>query len=167
VVAAGSTPLVLDGSGDDQVARTYFSYKGCLEDVSGLIVPFAKSGLKRSDLTERCRASLVRAMKTGTTFALYLGACTIEHADWKKKLCHKDVFPTEVFVGAGKRLLQPPSNPKYKALFRESELEHGQAIVRDGFKVVVISSLDPYDYEQLLEDSIPLGYMTPLFMSNE
>ena len=145
---------------------------------------------------------------------MYLGGITIEHADWKKKLCnkvrsghahitcylisthtsahwphmlakcvlllhrpfhrltsprslHQDVFPSDVFVNAGKKLLQPPSSPKYKTLFRESELEHGQAVVRPGFRVVVISSLDPYDFEQQLEQSIPLGYMQPLYIATE
>ena len=54
-----------------------------------MVIPFAKSGLKRNDVVERCRKKLVCALKTGATFSLYLGGCTIEHADWKKKLCKK------------------------------------------------------------------------------
>ena len=38
---------------------------------------------------ERCRKKLVAALKTGGTFALYLGGVTIEHADFKTKLCKK------------------------------------------------------------------------------
>jgi hypothetical protein len=57
------------------------------------------------------------------------------------------------------------SDPRYRILFREEDLEHGQAIARDGFGAVFISSLDPYDYEKALEDSIPLGYMVPIFIS--
>ena len=59
------------------------------QDVAGLTIPFAKSGLKRTDVVENCRKKLVSALKTGTTFALYLGNASIEHADWKKKLCKK------------------------------------------------------------------------------
>jgi len=29
------------------------------------------------------------AIKTGSLFVLYLGVTSIEHADWKKKLCKK------------------------------------------------------------------------------
>ena len=43
------------------------------------------SEIKRGDLVERCRKSLVGAIKTGGTFVLYLGSMTIEHANWKKK----------------------------------------------------------------------------------
>ena len=54
-----------------------------------MTIPFAKSGLKRSDVLENTRKSLVAAIKRGSLFALYLGGTSIEHADWKKKLCKK------------------------------------------------------------------------------
>jgi hypothetical protein len=38
--------------------------------------------------------------------------------------------PKEVFQAAGRKLLQPERDPKYKAVFREAELEAGQAIAR-------------------------------------
>ena len=37
---------------------------------------------------------------------------------------------------------------------------------RDGFRLLVISSVDPYKYEELLADSIPLGYMTPIYINH-
>jgi hypothetical protein len=40
-------------------------------------------------MMEQCRAKLVTAMKTGSVFALYLGDVSIEHADFKTKLCKK------------------------------------------------------------------------------
>jgi len=51
---------------------------GICEDVSSLVVPFGKSGVKRQDVVERLRKSLVGAMKSGMVFALYLG--TEEHS---------------------------------------------------------------------------------------
>jgi hypothetical protein len=36
---------------------------------------------------------------------------------------------------------------------------------RDGFRAVVISTLDPYEYEAALSDCIPLGYMEPIFVN--
>lgn len=82
------TPLIIDTSANN-VARTFYSYKACLEDVSCLTIPFGKSGLRKEDIMERCRKKLVSAMKTGQTFVLYLGGVTIEHADFKTKLCKK------------------------------------------------------------------------------
>lgn len=63
-----------------------------LQDVSPLTVPFGKSGVKKEDVLERCRARLVAALKTGAVFALYLGDVRIEHADFKNKLCKKVTY---------------------------------------------------------------------------
>lgn len=90
------TPLIIDNSANSN-CRLYFSYKAMLEDVSILTIPFAKSGIKRTDVVEKCRKTLVGAIKTGSKFAFYLGDTTIEHCDWKKKLCKKDTFPSEIF----------------------------------------------------------------------
>ena len=38
---------------------------------------------------------------------------------------------------------------------------------RDGFRVIVLSSLSAYDYEDRLSASIPLGYMRPMFVQKE
>ena len=54
-----------------------------------MTIPFAKSGLKRAEVLENIRKSIVTAIKRGSLFVLYLGAASIEHADWKKKLCKK------------------------------------------------------------------------------
>ena len=78
----------------------------------------------------------------------------------------QNVFPRETFVEAGKKLLGPPYEPRYKSLFRDADLEHGQAVVRDGFRVVVVTALDPYKYKESLEDCIPLGYMSPVYVES-
>jgi hypothetical protein len=59
-------------------------------------------------------------MMTGETFVFYLGQVNIDQADWKRKLCHKDSFPADLFVNSGQKLLQPTSNPRYKAIYREA-----------------------------------------------
>ena len=74
------------------------------------------------------------------------------------------MFPREVFIEGGQKLLGPPYEPRYKALFRETDLEHGEAIVRDSFRVVVVTSLDPHKHQELLEDCIPLGYMHTVYV---
>ena len=159
------TLLLVDNSADQNV-RTYYSYKEVLEDVSALTVPFAKAGVKRNELIERCRKSLVGAIKSGRTFVLYLGSMTIEHADWKKKLCKKNTFPVEAFINSGRKLLEVyMGSPRYKELFREEDLEAGEAVAREGFRLIVVTSLLPKDLEVLLEESIPLGYMEPVLVT--
>lgn len=163
IMNEGLTVLVLDPS-EEQVAKTYFTYKAMLEDVSALTIPFAKGGVKRQDVMERVRQKMVGAMKSGSTFVLYLGGTTWEHADFKKKLCKKDIFPTDSFIDSGRKLVKSSINPKYKLMFREADLEDGEAVVKDGFCLIVVSSLDPYTYEEALESTIPLGYMQPLYL---
>lgn len=157
------TPLIIDRSAG-QNARAYFSYKGLLEDVSCLTIPFGVSGVKREEIMERCRAKLVAAIKTGGTFALYLGEVNIEHADFKTKLCKKDVFPKDTFTHGGLKLLGPDYDPGYKKIFRDADKECGEAVAREGFKVVVISTLDPFQYKDMLKDCIPLGYMKAIYL---
>ena len=153
------TLLLLDMS-EEQNVRTFFSYKAIVEDVSALTIPFAKGGLKRGDLVERVRRSLVAAIKTGKIFCLYLGSMTAQHADWKKKMCKKDSFPVETFQLSGRKILEKYMGKfRYELCFREEDLEAGQAVARDGFKFIVVSSLSPFEYEENLKETIPLGYM--------
>jgi hypothetical protein len=88
IVEQKKTPLLIDAT-EDQVLRTFYSYKACLEDISSMTIPFGKSGVKREDIMERCRKKLVAALKSGKAFVLYLGDVSIEHADLKGKLCKK------------------------------------------------------------------------------
>jgi hypothetical protein len=44
----------------------------------------------------------------------------------------QDVFPKEVFQCSGAKLLQPDYEPRYKAIYREADLEAGQAVARYG-----------------------------------
>ena len=163
VVANKRTPLILDTSEDEKV-KTFMEYKSRLADLSSFIIPFAKSGLKRSDVLEKVRETLVGAIKSGTCFCLYMGSVTIEHANLKRKLCKKDVFPNESMMEAGARLKQPAFDPRYKLLFREADLEEGEAILRDGFYTVVLSRLHPKEIEKELSECIPLLSMTPIFI---
>ncbi len=82
------TPLIIDTSSTQSV-RTFYTYKGHLEDISCLTIPFGKSGLKKEEVMERCRKRLVTALKQGKIFALYMGDLSIEHVDLKTKLCKK------------------------------------------------------------------------------
>lgn len=161
------TPLLLDATEGSQ-CLTFYSMKANLEDVSNLVVPYSISGVKRSDVVEKCRRRLVGAIKSGSSFVLYLGGVHIEHANFKAKLCKKDTFPVEVFQQRGAKLLAPKTKPRYKLILREEDMEEGlgDVIARDGFQVLVVSTLSPYEYEERLQDCIPLGYMLPIYIHN-
>jgi hypothetical protein len=58
------------------------------QDVSCLSIPFGKSGIRRGDVIERCRKTLVGALKTGSTFVLYLGTVNIEHVSERTIISH-------------------------------------------------------------------------------
>ena len=162
-----STPLILDTSNESNV-RTFMEYKHILQDVSALTVPFGKSGVKTSAVMENCRKKLVTALKSGTMFCLYLGDCSIEHVDFKKKLCKKDCFPVDTFTGAGQRLFSigPEGTPRFHSIYREADLESGQCVARqDTFRVCVVSSIHPKEFREKLGDCIPTGYMVPVYIS--
>ena len=161
------TPLILDTS-EEQNVRTYFEYKARLVDISPLSIPFAKSGIKRSDIVENCRKTLVGALKSGNTFAFYMGYCTSEHGNWKKKMCKKDIFPNDTFVEGGKKILSGISEPRCNAIFRDDDKdENGLIAVRgDTFRTIVITALSPQEYLDKLGESIAIGYMQPLFIKH-
>lgn len=163
----GKTPLILDVSTEQKV-RVFMEYKHRSVDVSALTVPFGKSGLKRTDVMENCRKTLVGALKSGTMFCLYLGDCCIDHADFKKKLCKKDCFPVDIFQLGGKKLFSndPDGNPRFQAIYKEADLDGGKAVAReDTFRACVVSSLHPRDWYSKLQDCLPTGHLVPVYVS--
>lgn len=160
------TPLILDPS-EERKVKTFFDYKYRVADASPLCIPFAKSGLKRQDCLETYRKILVGALRAGTTFALYLGELTHDEANFKKKMCKKDCFPMECMVEAGKKLLSPPFDPRYKKILRAEDIDENEGDTLkcpDGFRSVVISALKPSEYESKLADSLALGYMQVIYV---
>jgi hypothetical protein len=163
----GKTPLILDVSTEQKV-RVFMEYKHRSVDVSALTVPFGKSGLKRTDVMENCRKTLVGALKSGTMFCLYLGDCNIEHADFKNKLCKKDCFPVDIFQQGGQKLFSndPDGNPRYHAIYKEADLDAGKAVARENtFRACVVSSLHPREWYEKLQDCLPTGYLVPVYVS--
>lgn len=70
-----------------------------------------------------------------------------------------------MFIKSGANLID--DKDKRKLIYREEDLEEGEAIVREGFNTVVVSSLSPFDFQSKLEDCIPLGYMYPIFVKTD
>ena len=167
IISSGETPLILDPH-NEQAVRTFFQYKGRLADISSITVPFAKSGMKLTDHAERCRATLVGAVKSGSTFALYLGDLTQEHAELKNiKFFKRDVFPLELFQNGGLKLLDTyQGKPRFESVFREEDLEQGQAIAREGYRAVIITALSPGEHTAKLAECIPLAHCKAVFFTN-
>ncbi|CAM9568809.1 unnamed protein product [Scytosiphon promiscuus] len=158
------TPLLIDNSEDDRVSA-FLSYKAFFVDVSVLAVGYQKSGQKVSDLMETLRTKAVAAMKSGTMLALRLGHLTSEHANFKRKLCTRNGFPVEMFQEGGKKIFTPVRKPRFELMFREEDLEQNQCLVKpDGFRFCVVTSLPPKDIFQQLGESLPLGYMEPIYI---
>ncbi|CAM9880579.1 unnamed protein product [Ectocarpus sp. 6 AP-2014] len=116
---------------------------------------------------ETVRKRAVAAMKSGTLLALRLGHLTSEHANFKRKLCARDVFPAEMFQEGGKKLFTPPRKPRCNLLFRGGDMEQNQCIVKpDGFRFCVVTTLPPTELVEKLGDTLPLGYMEPVLVTS-
>ena len=42
----------------------------------------------------------------------------------------------------------------------------GDPVAKEEFKFMCVSTLNPYEYQEKLEDSLPLGYMYPVYVHN-
>lgn len=170
IVNSGKTALVLDpptpGASEESRVRAFYSYKGRVADISCITVPFAKSGLRVADHQEQARQALVGAIKAGSVFCLYLGEVTAEHvSDFKSKFCKKDAFPVEALQGGGLKLLEKApgaENPRFRAVFRDADLESGEAIARSGFCAFAVTTLRPKEYAAKLDECLPLSFFEPI-----
>ena len=171
IVRDGKTPLVLDppsssGAGEESRVRAFYSYKGLVADISSITVPFAKSGLRVLDHQEKTRQALVGAIKSGSVFCLYLGEVSSEHlTDFKSKFCKKDAFPIEALQRGGLKLLESApgsADPRFRAVFRDFDLESGEATARAGFCALAVTTLRPKEYVTKLDECLPLAFFSPL-----
>ena len=90
----------------------------------------------------------------------------VTQVDWKNNLCKKDVFPIDCFANGGQKLSLPYSEPRFKALFRPEDVDQGcEPEIQEGFRVIVITTLNAYEFKLKLEQSIPLGYMHPVYVN--
>ena len=80
------------------IPAAHHRHQGICEDVSSLVVPFGKSGVKRQDVVERLRKSLVGAMKSGMVFALYLGRKSLDLSRCRCTLLFSQINPSLYFT---------------------------------------------------------------------
>lgn len=59
----------------------------------------------------------------------------------------------------------PIKKPRCNLMFREGDMEQNQCLVKpDGFRFCAVTSLPPKDIIQKLGETIPLGYMQPVYI---
>jgi hypothetical protein len=155
------TPLLLDDSFDRNLA-TYFQYKGVLVDGTKMNLPLRnKARPKPKDWMENFRASAVEAMKRGQTLALDMGECDNGKLPLEKTLCKPDSVPKSIMLMGGRGLTS--SKMYYMKVWREPELEHGEAIVNPDFRFVVITQHSPKVYaKEIGEETLNLDNFYPL-----
>jgi hypothetical protein len=171
------TTLILDPS-NDEIMRTYFSYKGVVCDLSLLAKSLGeqrREGITPKKVFQEARKKIVQAAKAGSTLAVILGSLGKEHISLKDKACRKPlggdkVFPSGLFVAAGKDLITSRAKgvkPEIEKLFTKDDKEGGVCVFRDKFNVVFVSSHLPKDYVEELQHSVPLDRMKVLYLKTD
>lgn len=155
------TPLLLDGSEDRKLA-TFFSFKGVLVDGTKMALPLRdKARPKPKAFVEELRAAAVKAMKGGSTLCLDLGETEGSKAPLWSTLCKPDGLRKELFIEGGKGLTR--NKMAFRKMWKDDEKEHGEAIPRDDFKFVVVSSIAPKAWEKTLcDEAIPSEHVYPV-----
>lgn len=66
----------------------------------------------------------------------------------------------------GKKMFTPVNKPRCNLMFREEDMEQGQCLVKsDNFRFCAVTSLSPKEVVDKLGETIPLGYMQPVYVS--
>lgn len=59
----------------------------------------------------------------------------------------------------------PCKKPRCNLMFREEDMEQNQCLVKpDGFRFCAVTSLSPKEVVEKLGETIPLGYMQPVYI---
>lgn len=62
-------------------------------------------------------------------------------------------------------MFTPVSKPRCNLMFRPDDQDDGQYLVKsDGFRFCAVTSLQPTEIVDKLGDTIPLGYMQPVYV---
>lgn len=70
-----------------------------------------------------------------------------------------------VFQEGGKKMFTPTNKPRCNLMFRDEDMEQGQFLVKsEGFRFCAVTSLPAKDVVDKLGETIPLGYMQPVFV---
>lgn len=149
VVTNNKIPLIVDQSGRG-IVDLMFSYQPCVVLDTTFFVQDSLKNAPLEETLETARQKLVEAMKQGQTLVIMLKSFA---PDFKSKFTSPTHFPMSVFK-AGGLMKQSEAN----LVFRPKDLEGGlkEAVVRDGFRVVLTTQLPLEKLDETLEDFLPL-----------
>jgi hypothetical protein len=153
------TPLLFDPSFRVNLFFEYSAdYSGLFIDAKRMLVEtLILKKWSMQDALEYLRCQLVNAMKYGRTLVI----CLLDSAtDFIHKFNSPTHFPSILFSKGGQSM-QLESN--WEAVIREQDKDYGVFVCRPEFKVVVTSSFQLEDID-LLQNSIPLSEMIPIFI---
>ena len=177
---SGKTPLLIDNS-KDRLIDTLYSYQQVqVLEAKRLILDEAK-GMARSEVLERARTQLVKAIRFGQVLYVRMGntAC-----DFCGKYNGADTLPLEIFdakavaelneqygsapadvadekarhVGANLWGAQSP----FGSVLREDDAVKGAFVPRRGFEVVLCTHLGAQDFAELLAGKVPMEKLQPI-----
>ena len=166
IYARKKTPVVLDGDPDKRV-RSFFTYTAIVFDARPMALGMMKTGIKMSDCIEDARSKLVGALKGGATFVVDVGDVL---PNFTEKICtgkNRTFFPIELFHSGGKKMYEPKSKPRYEKVFREQDLDDGHPIVKPDFRSLILSSIEPKKYEEMMKPVLPFHHLEMVAISDE
>mmetsp|Transcript_98142 Transcript_98142/g.280913 ORF Transcript_98142/g.280913 Transcript_98142/m.280913 type:complete len:413 (+) Transcript_98142:204-1442(+) len=153
------TPLIVDNSEEEKV-RTFFDYKGRVEDISGLGLPLGqqrKKKIKPKIEMERLRQTTVNAIKAGATLVVNMGEMGGD-CNFQGALCKTTVFPVQMFEEGGKKILTPSfPAPRCAKMFKDEDKESGEVVCKETFQMVLISNLMPSQVRAFPNHSLPVS----------
>jgi len=100
---------------------------------------------------------IVGALKTNNAglLVLHMENCA---ADFLDKYNIPSLFPTKALLTPGAMMEEDNWGPMVKS----SERQHGFFIPNENFRVVVVSHFQLEDYEEFLQNSLPLELLAPI-----
>jgi hypothetical protein len=149
------TPLLIDTSSEERVS-TFFAYKGRTIDAKGMVSGALLTGMTTIDAMESARKVLVGALKSGSMLAVDIKDSV---PNFIGRYSSKKELPIEMFQQGG-QVLATKLN-LYSKIYREEDREQSRCVVKEGFRLVVITST-PLDKIHILNDQLPMEFLTPV-----
>ena len=165
-ISNGKTPLIIDNSEDDKV-NTFFSYRSAvILDGKKMGLDMALKNTPVSEIMEKSREKLVRAIKYRYPLIIALTKSVTDFATtFTDEACGKtensqgldfqggrrSYFPLSVFINGGKGML---SDSALNRLFTEEDKKEALSISENrddqAFQVIITSQFSPEDFEDYL-----------------
>lgn len=168
---AGRTPLVIDGTGDDEGGggttplEVFYSYSGevLLEMKRFVVEVSVKKAMTVEEALKEARTKLVAAMKCGASLVVLLSDAA---PPIKSKFTSPATLPYTLFEDYGAVAMACGEHWRSSPWCRELSLAEADNIVlvHENFRVCVVTKFSREDYAEFLADELPLGKMQHIFV---